>query len=29
MNKQQLKLFNEESLVNINADSLRNIANKN
>jgi len=29
MDKQQLKLFNEQSLVNINTDCLGNIANKN
>jgi len=29
MDKQQLNLFTEQSIVNINADCLRNIANKN
>ena len=29
MNKQQLNLFTEQSIVNINADCLGNIANKN
>ena len=29
MDKQQLNLFTEQSIVNINADCLGNIANKN